>query len=323
MRVLVTGGTGFVGRNLIHLLHEEGHEVTLLHRKQSRLVDLPEGIQTRVGDVTDPESLQGSCDGMDWVFHVAGDVTWGRHLRERMFRINVDGARNMAEEAMRAGVQRFIHTSSAAAVGFPAKGEVADESYPFNGDRLDVGYAMAKRQGEEAVLKYAEKGLPAIVVNPSVIIGIRAYTPQFAAAVVKGKLRIAPEGGINICDVEDVARGHLLAALKGRIGERYILGGTNTTFARVFRMLAQAGGVKEEINVLKRPWALTASFLSEGIGRMTGKEPALAWDLGKLAGRDIHYRSDKAVRELGYTITPLEKTACKLADWVKRNPLKK
>ena len=161
MRVLVTGGTGFVGRNLLHHLHEQGHDITLLHRPTSRLIDLPEGIRRVTGELTRPETIHDVCKGVDWVFHVAGDVTWGRRLRKRMFANNLEATRNLLAEAERSGVKRFVYTSSAAAVGLPDSEQPADETFPFNGYDLNVGYAIAKRQAEEAVLSRAAEGFPA------------------------------------------------------------------------------------------------------------------------------------------------------------------
>lgn len=319
MRVLVTGGTGFVGRNLIHLLHDAGHEVTLLHRRTSKLHDLPDGIRTVQGDVTDADSIAGVCEGIDWVFHVAGEVSWGRYVRQSMSDSHVKGTQNMVNEAKRAGVRRFVQTSSAAAVGLPDSEEPVDETYPFDGGHLNVGYAIAKRKAEEIVLRAVDDGLPAVVVNPTVIFGIRTYTPNFVAAVAKGRLTVAPDGGVNLCDVRDVARGHLLAAEKGRIGERYILGGTNLPFAEAFRHIARLGGSDKPIRVLKRTTAIPIALISEAISWINGREPALAWDLAKLTGRRIYYSSQKAQRELGYTITPFDEAMRQTVDWLMGN----
>jgi dihydroflavonol-4-reductase len=317
MRVLVTGGTGFLGRNLIHLLVQEGYDVTVLHRSSSRIIGLPESISFRVGDVTDPDSLRGCCEGMDWVFHVAGDVTWGKALRKRMYGINVNGAENMAREALRSGVRRFVLTSSAAAVGFPETGE-ADETFPFNGDRLGIEYAKGKRGGEERVLALVKEGLPAVVVNPSVIIGPRTYGPSLVRAVLKKRLTMAPDGGVNFCDAEDVARGHLLAAEKGRIGERYILGGTNLPLREFFQRVADRAGLGIRIRRVPVWMAKIAALSGEAAAFLNGRDPALAWDLAKLADWNIYYTSKKASRELGYSITPLDDTISKAVEWEQR-----
>jgi dihydroflavonol-4-reductase len=317
MRVLVTGGTGFVGRNLLYHLHEQGHGITLLHRPTSRLIDLPEGIRCVTGDLTRSETIRDVCRGMDWVFHVAGDVTWGRRLRKRMFANNLEATRNLLDEAERSGVKRFVYTSSAAAVGLPDSEQPADETFPFNGYDLNVGYAIAKRQAEEAVLSRAAQGFPAVVVNPTVVIGIRTYSSSFFAAVAKGRLRIAPDGGVNLVDVEDVARGHLLAAEKGRVGERYLLGGTNLSFLEAFQKIAEAGGHGGRMRLLRKPVAIPLSLAAEAAAMLSGGEPALAWDLAKLSGRKLYYSSDKAARELGYSPTPFEKTVEKTVRWLK------
>src|SRR5690606_16132858 len=146
MRVLVTGGTGFVGRNLLHHLHEQGYDITLLHRPDSKLIDLPKGIRRVTGDLTRPETIRDVCRGIDWVFHVAGDVTWGRRLRKRMFANNLEATRNLLAEAERSGVKRFVYTSSAAAVCLPACVQPADKTFPSNGYDLYVGSAIPLHQ---------------------------------------------------------------------------------------------------------------------------------------------------------------------------------
>ncbi|TCS96420.1 NAD-dependent epimerase/dehydratase family protein [Hazenella coriacea] len=313
MKILITGGTGFIGRHLVHLLHQEGHEVTVLHRASSCLNGLPESISTRLGDVTRAETLKGCCEGIDWVFHVAGDVTWGKKLKSRMFEINVMGSRNIAQEALKSGVKRFIHTSSAAAVGLPRE-RVIDEDEPFNGDQLQVEYSIAKRRGEEAVLDMVPQGLPAVVVNPTVVIGVQAAASSFFNSVVDGKLTLSPSGGVNICDVEDIAQGHRLAAEYGKIGERYLLGGENLPMIELFQRLADASETHQKIRSVPSGVLKVASLLAEGISILNGKEPIFAWDLAKLAGRNIYYSSAKAEQELGYTITPLEQTIKKIVE---------
>jgi len=314
MRVLVTGGSGFVGRNLVHLLHSEGNEVTVLHRSSSRLVGLPDDIQFWTGDVTRPETLEGCCEGIDWVFHVAGDVTWGKFLKKDMIAINVDGARHMAQEALKSGVKRFIHTSSAAAIGLPST-EPADESFPFNGDELNVEYAIAKRKGEEAVLSLVDQGLPAVVVNPTVIIGVRTYQPTFVRTILSSPLLASPHGGLNVSDVEDVARGHLLAAERGKIGERYILGGTNLPLAEFMERVHQVAGKKKKALRIPSLWVKAFAICGETVSLLTRKDPPFAWDLAKLAGRNIYYSSKKAIQELEYEITPLDQTVSKTIEW--------
>ncbi|MBA4600877.1 NAD-dependent epimerase/dehydratase family protein [Thermoactinomyces mirandus] len=317
MRVLVTGGTGFVGRNLVYLLCEKGYDVTILHREVSRLHDLPKNVSYRVGDVTQADSIKGCCEGMDYVFHVAGIVRWGKASRAKLKLHNVTGTRNIALEALQRGVKKFVHTSSAAAVCLPEK-EMADETFAFNGDRLQVGYAIAKKAGEEIVLRLVEKGLPATVVNPSVIIGRRNYSNHFVRSVIKGRLTVSPAGGINVCDVDDVAEGYLLAALHGKVGERYLLAGTNLPLKELFQKIARASGRNGRIYLIPTPLIKGVSWIGEAMACLGGSEPFFAWDLAKLSGRNIYYSSDKARQELGYRITPLEETIRKVVEWEKQ-----
>ncbi|MCX6020468.1 MAG: NAD-dependent epimerase/dehydratase family protein, partial [Chloroflexi bacterium] len=173
MRSLVTGASGFIGAALAHALAARGDEVTVLVRGRSKGT-LLDGLSARrhVADLTDPDALRGCCDGMDRVFHVAGDVSYRRADRNRQWAANVDGTINLLREAERAGVGRFIHTSSIAAVGVPEGGPVpVDETFPFNGHRFGLQYFISKRAAEEAVLRSAARGLPAVIVNPDTVYG--------------------------------------------------------------------------------------------------------------------------------------------------------
>lgn len=322
MRVLVTGGTGFLGRNLVQPLLERGDEVTILYRREGKRERLPEEIRREVrflkGDVLEPDSLTGCTRGMEWVFHTAGTVAWGRALRKSMGDSHVQGTKNIVAEVIRGDVNRLIQTSSAAAVGFSETGEPVDETFPFNGDRLNNGYAMAKRQAERIVLEETEAGrLPGVVVNPSIILG--EGRPGFVREVARGKLRFAPAGGVNLCDVADVVEGHLAAAERGRIGERYLLGGANLSLAEAFQMIADAAGANRRIGTLPR-WAATGvAVAGEMYGYLKKKEAPLAWDLVRLMKGAAYYDSSKAERELGYRWRPLEKTITDSVKWLREH----
>ncbi|SMO39268.1 NAD-dependent epimerase/dehydratase family protein [Melghirimyces algeriensis] len=322
MRVLVTGGTGFLGRHLIHPLLKQGMEVTVLYRRESGKERLPEILRKEIrfvkGDILNPESLQGCLRGMEWVIHTAGEVAWGRGQRKKMMDSHITGTKNMVSEAMSSDVSRFIQTSSAAAVGFSLNGSSVDETFPFNGDRLNNGYAMAKRQAEQLVMKEAHTGrLPGVVVNPTVIMG--ESHPGFIKEVARGKLRFALEGGVNICDINDVVQGHLLAAKKGRVGERYILGGTDLSLRRLFQEVADCAGTGQTIATLPRWMALGASVVGEAVGYIKGKEAPLAWDIARLSGTNIYYRSTKAEQELGYKRRSLTMTIQSCIEWMQKN----
>ncbi|MEW6049130.1 MAG: NAD-dependent epimerase/dehydratase family protein, partial [Bacillota bacterium] len=277
MRAMVTGATGFVGRHLVRALLEAGHEVTVVRRATSpaeRLQGLP--VQHVVADLTEPESLKGTMDGVDWVFHVAADLSWWRAARARQWAVNVEGTRRVVTEALRAGVKRLVYTSSVAAVGFPDRGEVADESFPFNGYRLGIQYAISKWEAEQRVLEGVRRGLDAVIVNPATIMGDESPRPgSLVDLVARGALPAWAGGGTNFCDIDDVVAGHLAAAERGKTGQRYILGGHNVTFREMIEALARAAGVRPPSRRAPRPLVRAAAWAMEGAAVVTRRPPAL------------------------------------------------
>ena len=307
MRVMVTGATGFVGRFLVRALVAAGHEVTVVHRAGSPIWRL-EGLPVRriVADLAQPGALQGTMDGIDWVFHVAADLSWWRGHRARQWAINVEGTRRVVAEALRAGVKRLIYTSSVAAVGFPQAGEVADESFPFNGHRLGIQYAISKWEGEQRVLEGVRRGLDAVIVNPGTILGDDAPRPgSLVDLAARGALPGWTDGGTNFCDIDDVVAGHLAAAERGRTGERYILGGHNVSYRAIIQAMADAAGVPAPKRRMPPVAVWVAAWLMDGVALFTRRPPLLTRDHARLVGREAYYSSGKAMRELGYSVTPL------------------
>ncbi|HEY8497929.1 MAG TPA: NAD-dependent epimerase/dehydratase family protein [Limnochordales bacterium] len=310
MRVLVTGATGFVGRFLVRALVAQGYDVTALVRASSpreRLQGLP--VRLVVADLTQPRCLEGVMEGIDWVFHVAGDLSWWRGHRARQWAVNVEGTRRVVAEALRAGVKRLVYTSSVAAVGFPEDGRVADEDFPFNGHRLGLQYAISKWEAEQRVLEGVARGLDAVIVNPATILGDDAPRPgSLVDLAARGRLPVWVEGGTNFCDIDDVVAGHLAAAERGRTGQRYILGGHNVSFRDLIGALCRAAGVRPPRRRAPAAAVRLAAWVLEGVGAVMRREPLLTRDLARLAGKEIYYSSGRAVRELGYAITPLDQT---------------
>ena len=307
MRVLVTGATGFVGRHLVRALLARGHEVVAVHRPgptARRLEGLP--VRRVVADLTEPEALRGCMEGVEWVFHVAADLSWWRGHRRRQWEVNVEGTRRVVAEALRAGVRRLVYTSSVAAIGFPESGRVADETFAFNGHRLGIQYAISKWEAEQRVLEGVRRGLDAVIVNPATILGDDRPRPgTLVHRAVRGWLPAWVEGGTNFCDIDDVVAGHLLAAERGVTGERYILGGRNLTYRELLETLARAAGrrpprFRAPVRAVRAGvWALEAA------GMVLRRPPPLTRDHGVLAGRELYYSSRKAADQLGYSIRSL------------------
>jgi nucleoside-diphosphate-sugar epimerase len=228
-KTLVTGGTGFVGLHLVRELARRGDELRLLVREQSNTAPL-QGIEWEraSGDLTDRDSVRRAMQGVESVFHVAGTTSMRTRARDRVFEVNVEGTRNVMEEAQRAEVSRVVLTSSSSAVGAAKPGETIDEDHPFTVGRLGIAYINSKHEAELVAMRTAAKGLPVVIVNPSFVLGPDDPNPSGTsnALVRRMLLRRIPgylDGAINIVDVRDVATGHLLAAERGRTGERYLL----------------------------------------------------------------------------------------------------
>jgi dihydroflavonol-4-reductase len=297
--VLVTGASGLVGSHVARHLVERGDRVRVTVRERSRLDNLRDLDAERVTcDVLDRRAVRRALRGVDRVFHVAG-LTSLRVGRETLFRINVVGTRTVMEEALRAGVERVVHTSSVAAIGPAARGSTADERQPFSAGGLDVPYVHAKREAEVEVFRAAAAGLPVVVVCPGHVLGAGDLYRSSTELVLRFLRRQIPayvDGALNVVDAHDVARGHLLADERGTPGERYILGNRNFTLDRLFADLGRISGVAPPALKLPLPAALA---LARGFEAMPGIPPITQVEV-RSAAQWWAYRSTKAKRELGW-----------------------
>lgn len=248
MKILVTGGTGFLGSWLTRALLEEGHEVRLLARKTSDFSAL-EGLkyQTVEGDVTQAESLLPACQGVQAVFHLAGLIAYRRSQRDLMEKINVQGTAHLLAAAEKAQVQRFVHLSSVTAVGAGfTPNEILNEKSSYNLAHLDLGYFETKRKAEALVVEATRQGkLDSVILNPSTIYGAgdaRKGSRRNQIKAARGELRFYAAGGVSIISVQEAVQGILAAWRKGRSGERYILSGDNILIRDLLGMISELGG---------------------------------------------------------------------------------
>jgi len=325
MRVLVTGGTGFVGSNLARALVDRGHEVRILRRERSDLRALGTlAVEHAIGDVRDFESVQRAVEGCAIVYHTAAMVSYWRKQRQEMFTINIEGTRNVVRACLRQNVQKLIHTSSIAAIGHTTDGSLADETTPFNWDRYDIGYRISKYRSEQVVLEGVQNGLFAVMVNPSVILGpgdIHFHGGQIIRDVRKRRLFYYVDGGTNLVSVDDVVRGHLAAAERGRIGERYILSGENLTHRAMLTIVAEVvGGIRPVVR-LPRPFVRLLATTSEVIGNLTNRKPWITKELAAGIHLTSWFSGEKAKRELGYVFTPFRETVVQTYRWYVENGL--
>ena len=323
--VLVTGGTGFIGSNLAAALVQHGCNVRILRRPGSDLRAVGSlNVEYALGDVRDKESVKSAMKGCDTVFHTAAIISYWKKERPLMFDVNIGGTRNVVESCIELGIEKLVHTSSIAAIGFPENGTTADETNAFSWERYDVGYRISKFEAEKEVHRGVERGLNAVMVNPSVVIGerdIHFHGGQLIRDIYRKKIFFYVAGGMNIVYVGDVVRGQILAAECGRTGERYILSGENLTHKEIISTIAEVvGGIKPLFQMPPTCVRLLAS-ISEGIANGLGRRPWITREL--LAGSHLHYHFScrKAEAELGYTRTPFREAVEKTFAWYCSNKM--
>ncbi|MDD8019099.1 MAG: SDR family oxidoreductase [Bacteroidota bacterium] len=324
--ILVTGATGFIGSNLTKKLIESGYTVRILRRENSPLTNLENvDVEHRIGDVRNFASLRDAMRGCDTVFHTAAIVSFWKPKHKEMFEVNVNGTRNIVEASLSEKVQRLVHTSSIAAIGRPVRdGELADETTPYNWSNFGNGYKYSKHLAEKEIYHGIEKGLNAVIVNPAVVIGpgdIHFNGGSIIKSVKKGFVPFYINGGLNICYVDDVVNGHITAALKGKTGERYILGGTNLTHKEAFHVTAKIVGGLPPLLPLPVVAVRAIAKIFDGIGFLIKKEPLLTSELISGAGLKNWYSSAKAEKELDYKVTTFEEAVRKTYEWYKGSNL--
>jgi dihydroflavonol-4-reductase len=312
---LVTGGTGFLGSHLVRALAGRGDDLRLLVREGSSTDHLT-GIEFEraTGDVGDRRSVRKAMSGVERVFNVAGTTSLRHADRRRVFETNVEAVRTVMEEALRAGVERVVHTSSVAAIGPAPPGETADEDQVFTAGGLNIAYMNSKHEGELEAMRAAARGLPLVIVNPSFVLGPddpKGTSNELVTRFLQRRIPAYVDGGLNIVDVRDVAKGQLLADERGEEGSRYILGGRNFTLQRLFADLGRIAGVPPP--PLKLPGELTGAAVA-ALERI-GLPLPVSEDEVRSASLWWTYRNDKAMRELGFKPRPHEQTLEDTVRW--------
>jgi dihydroflavonol-4-reductase len=314
----VTGGTGFVGLNLVKELMIRGWDVTALHRPTSELKFLKRfRPKLAVGAITDGDSLLRALpQGTDTVFHVAGNTSMWRGGDAQQTRDNVDGTHNVVEAALARGVRRLVVTSSISAYG-PVAGEVT-EATPSLAATATVNYQKSKWQAQEVARAAVSRGLEVVIMQPGAIMGpydVGTWSRVFLM-VRDGKLPGVPKSGLTFTHVREVVAAHIAAASTGENGGQYLLGGENKTMLDLVRevslLLGKPAPTKEMSVGLLRMVALGGDLLS----RVTGKEPPITPEVVKTIGKNAYTFSAKAQRDLGYRIVPLKEMVTDCYDWM-------
>jgi dihydroflavonol-4-reductase len=330
MNCFVTGASGFIGANLVHELVARGHKVKALLRSTSDLRGLRGAeFEPVKGDVSQGERLQAAMRGCDWCFHAAASYhLWLPDYRP-MYVANVDGTRTVIEAAASSGCARIVYTSTVGCIGLPklVEGRLvpSDESSPVSAAQMTNPYKRSKWQAEQVALQLAQKGLPIVIVNPSAPVGPRDIKPTPTGQVIVDFLnRAMPaylDTGLNYVHVRDVAIGHVLAAEKGRVGERYILGNTqgNWTLKESFQVLEQITGVAGPKVRIPYFVALAAAHVNEAISSLTGKPPKAPLAGVRMAKYKMFFNPAKAIEELSLPQTPPKQALSDAIEWFRQN----
>jgi dihydroflavonol-4-reductase len=324
MKTLVTGATGFLGSHVARALAGRGENVRVLVRPSSDLRAL-DGLEAErfTGDLRDTASLDRALEGVQRVFHVAADYRlWARDPRE-IHESNVTGTQNLLDAARRAGVEKFVYTSTVATIAVPREGGLPNEETQSSVDEMIGHYKRSKFEAERCALRAAEAGLPVVVVNPTTPVGPGDWKPTPTGKIIvdflNGRMPGYVDTGLNFVPVEDCARGHLLAAERGRAGERYILGGSNLTLKQMLDILSLTSG--RPAPRWKVPYALAyaAGYMDTGVSRLLGREPQIPLEGVRMARHKMFVDASKAGRDLGFAPGPIEAALERAVAWYESN----
>lgn len=318
MKVLVTGGAGFIGHHVVRMLRERGDEVrvTLAPGESADPVS-PFDVEAVDCDIRDLPAVDRAVRGCDRVVHMAAIYAlWMRQWRT-IYQVNVQGTANVLRACADAGVERIVHTSSIAAVGLHDDGTPSTEADAFNLHGRVPHYSLSKYEAELCALRAVAAGAPVVIVNPAFPFGTgdRRPTPTGAMIlrILSGRWFASGPGGLNVVDVEDVARGHLLALDRGAVGRRYLLAGTNTSYDELFDTVKRVAGSRRP-HVRMPAWVTRVAGRAGDVVARWG-EPIVDSHTAEYACRTMHFDPSRARRELGYTVTPLEDSLRRSIEW--------
>ncbi|WP_298436183.1 hopanoid-associated sugar epimerase [Geobacter sp.] len=320
MKVFVTGATGFIGASLVRELLKEGCHVRVLARPGSDRRNL-HGLDVELceGDLCRPETLEKGVKGCETVYHAAADYRLWTRTPAAMYAANVGGTHAILEAALRHGASRVVYTSSVGTLGNPGDGTPGTETTPVSFDDMVGHYKKSKFLAEREAERFLARGLPLVIVNPSTPVGPLDVKPTPTGKIIvdflNGKMPAYLDTGLNIIDVEDCARGHILAARHGRVGEKYILGHENLTLRQIFAMLGKITGLPAPKVRLPYTPILMAAYVNEALARVTGREPLIPLAGVQMAKKFMYFDSSKAVNELGLSRRPAADALRRAVEW--------
>jgi len=324
MKKLVTGATGFIGSAIVRELIRDGEDIRVLVRKTSNTRNIDNlDIERAYGDIRDGDSMRKALKGCDTLYYTAAHFAHWTPDKKLPYEINVEGTKTSLNAALDAGVERVVYTSTNNTMGAHGADIPANESAEFNHQDTGDNYSMSKYLGEIEAKKFVAKGLPIVIVNPTIVIGAHDIKPTPSGKMI---IDIANkdmpgyiEGGVNIIDVEDVARGHILAAKKGRVGERYLFGNENMSVSDYFRLISEVAGDKPPKIKIPYYLAIALGYMFELGAYITKKPPVTTASEVKIGRKYEFYDCSKAVKELGLPQTPIRASIERAVNWFREN----
>lgn len=325
MRVFLTGATGFVGSHVAHTYAASGADLRLLTRSSSNLKAL-EGLpaETVVGDLLHPEALRSALRGCDALVHVAADYRLWVPEPAAMYKANVDGTRDLLRIARQEGVPKVVYTSSVATMGFHRDTTIVDENSPVTEADMIGHYKRSKWLAEQEAIAAARAGQHVMILNPTTPIGLGDRKPTPTGRIIvdflNGKFPAYVDTGLNLVDVDEVARIHLAALDRGTPGERYILGGENLTLKQILDKMAAISGLPSPTIKVPHAVAMAFAFFDETItGKLRGKEPRATVEAVRMGRKHMFASSAKAERELGFEVRPVYRALRSAMEWFVAN----
>ena len=320
MKALVTGATGFVGANLVRELLKDETAVRVLVRPGSPRTTIEHlDVEVVPGDLQDRGALRHALKECQVLYHVAARYSLSEKEAAEMYRTNVEGTRNILEVALDVGIERVVYTSTVGTLGIPKDGVPGTENTPVTLSDMVGAYKRSKFLAEREAERMARRGLPVVIVNPSAPVGPWDVKPTPTGRILvdylKGQMPGYIHTGLNLVHVRDVARGHILAAQKGLVGEKYVLGNTNLTLREIFAMLEQISGIPAPRWRIPYPVALLAAGASELYARVCGQDPQIPLTGVRMARKIMFFDASKAIRELHFPQTPVEDALRDAVEW--------
>ena len=324
MKIFLTGATGFVGSHVARMAAERGAELRLLTRRSSRTENLPSGAEVVQGDLREPEKFASALRGCDALIHVAADYRLWVPDPAEMYKANVEGTRELLRVAREAGVRRVVYTSSVATMGFRNDASVVDEETPVSEADMIGHYKRSKWMAEQEAIAAARAGQEVVILNPTTPVGSMDVKPTPTGRIIvdflKKKFPAYVETGLNLVDVDEIARMHMAALKRGRFGERYILGGENLTLKEILDKLAAMTGLPSPTMKVPHAVAMAFAFFDETVtGKLRGKEPRATVEAVRMGKKMMWARSGKAERELGWRVVPVDDALRNAVEWFVAN----